>query len=313
MKLSKFKKSNILVSLYVDSYGIKNEKDLNNCIYSITKQHKKVDLIVFYNDLSQEELTKLETILNKPVLKILKTNEEGVIETQEINVEDGESINCKLIKTQIENFSQLFNLGFNYAYSNEYEFYSIIEQEDTVAINWFDYAEKYAQEEEEKSIFLPIIRNTKDGIFQATINEACWVEGMSEEAGVTDINLLLKFNAINPLGCVCRVLAISEVSEKNEEGLFLPMKESFKISHSYEFFLRMAYEDLKIKTVPRVGYELKFCDKDTFDNITIKIPQNLHLLQPEKGGMNQEEIKFFIDLAKQEYFFSEDRKIEFNI
>lgn len=309
MKLKEFKQNNTLVSLYVDSEGLSNKKDFNNCIYSVAKQRKAVDLIVFYNSLSDSEVSDLDSVLKDPVLTVLKQDEEGNPVEEKIKMEEGESLNYTLVSTECKNFPEIFNLGFNYASENDYEFYSIIEQEDTFAIHWIEYAEKYAQEED-KDVFLPLIRHTVNGVYHSLINEASWVEGMSEEAGVTDINLLLKFNSINPLGAVYRVSSIKDTSEE-KDGLSFPMKESIKITHSYEFFLRMIYEDLKVRTVPRIGYELKVNNKEAFNPASSKIPQNLNSLPQDKGGVSQKEIQFYLDLAKKEYFFEEDRNVVF--
>jgi len=160
------------------------------------------------------------------------------------------------------------------------------------------------------SVFLPIIRNNTNGVFVGVINEACWVEGMAEEAGITDISLLLKFNALNPLGAVFRVSDIKESSEPtNVDGYYFPMKESIKVTHSYEFFLRMIYDDLKFRTIPRMGYEIKTKNGEFFNQISSKVPSNLSSIPKENGGMTQEEIQFYIDLAKKEYFMDEDRNL----
>lgn len=322
MKLKEFKQNKTLVALYVDSKGLANKKDINNCLYSIGVQRTAVDLVVFHNELSDTEVSELEGYLKDPTLSYLKTDEEGKSETVEQKLEGDKSINYTIVKTEFKNFSEIFNLGFNYADQNEYEFFSIVEQEDAFAVHWFEYAERYAAEED-KDVFLPLIRHTVNGVFQSMINEASWVDGMSEEAGITDINLLLRFNAINPLGGLYRVSSIKESSlqyeleeaehdeRRHEEGYYIPMKESMKLTHSYEFFLRMIYDDLKVRTVPRIGYELKVYSKDDFNEASSKIPQNLNQMSPENGGVSQNEIQFYIDLAKKEYFYEEDREVSF--
>ena len=311
MKLKEFKNNKTLVSLYVDSEGLASKKNFNNCIYSITKQKTPVDLVIFQNSLSDSEVVELVKILKDPLLTTLKVDEEGKAITEENKLEKDDSpVNYTIVKTEAKNFSELFNLGFNYAAANGYEFYLTIEQDDLFSIHWIEYAEQFASEEENNDVFLPLIRHTMNGQFHSLINEASWVEGMSEEAGITDINLLLKFNSINPLGAVFRVESIKESSEEID-GLYLPMKESMKITHSYEFFLRMIYDDLKVKTVPRVGYELQVFPKESFSEASSKIPPNLNSIPAEKGGMSQEEIQFYVDSAKKEYFFENDRKLQF--
>lgn len=308
MKLNNFKQSNTLVVLYVDNDGLKNKIDLNNCIFSVTKQQKKVDLLVFHNDLTEDEVKTLESVIASPELTLIKKDEKGEENIEKMKIEKGEGVNYKIINTKSKTFPQFFNEGFNYALENEYEFYCITEQEDSFAVHWFKYADTYAKEEENIDIFLPIIRHTVDNVFVGTINEASWVEGMAEEAGITDINLLLRFNSVNILGSVFRVDAIKESSEEKENGFTYPIKESIRISHSYEFFLRMVYDDLKVRTVPRIGYELKVINKNKFNEISSKIPKNLTQIPSDLGGIPQKEIQYYIDSSKKEYFFEEDRE-----
>ncbi len=304
----KEKNNDILLSIYVDSEGLSKTKEFNNCIYSIAKQNKPVDLVVFYSNLSKDEIKKLSSTLDSPVLSLIKSDEKGNPTEEKVSFE-GNKLNYTLVETECESFSKLFNLGFNYAASNDYKFYSIAEQGDAFAIHWFERASKFASEEE-NHIFLPLIRNTMNGSHVSMLNEASWVEGMSEEAGITDINLLLRFNAINPLGGVYDVESISEISEE-KEGFFKPMKESMKLTNAYEFFLRMIYEDLKIKTIDRVGYELKAYSSEAYNESSSKIPSNLASIPSDKGGVSQDEINFYQDLAKKEYFFAEDRCLVF--
>jgi len=312
MNLQISKQSNTLINLFVDSEGLKNENDLNNCLYSIAKQIKKVDLIILYNSLTTEELEKLQSIIENPILKLPKQQEDGSIIIEEIKLLENELLNAQLIKTNADNFSKIFNEGFNYSLDNNYEFYSVIEQEDSFAIHWFNTTMIYFDENPNISVFVPLIRNNVNGTFSGFINEASMVEGLAEEFGQYDIALLLRYNVINPLGAVYKVSSIKEYSEQKSDGKFYPYKESIKITHSYEFFLRMIYNDLKIKTIPRIGYELKLINKNIYLSTSSKTPQNIAIIPTEKGGINVKELQFYLELAKKEYFFDTDRNVIFN-
>ena len=108
---------------------------------------------------------------------------------------------------------------------------------------------------------------------------------------------------------VVDIQASSELTKKDD--YYYPMKESMKITHSYEFFLRMIYDDLKFRTVPRMGYEIKTRNRDHFNQISSKVPNNLSGIPQEKGGMTQEEIQFYIELSKKEYFHDKDRELAY--
>lgn len=310
MKLTHFKKSDTLVSLFVDSEGLKNEILLNNCLYSIAKQTHQVDLVVMYNNLTQDEISLLEGYLKNPILTISKKEDDQTI-NEKIELVGEEKLNFHLTNGDAVNFSQIFNRGFNYATQNEYEFYSIIEQEDALHIKWYDYSSTYFKENSTISISLPLIRNVINGMFNGIIGEAAWVEGLAEEAGVLDINLLLRYNIVNILGAVFKVESVKENSEQKEDGFYYPFKESFRLTHIYEFFLRMIYNDLKVQTIPRIGYELKMVGKPYFSETSSKVPQNISVLAPNLGGVPQNEIQFYVDLAKKEYFFDKDRNVIF--
>ncbi len=304
MNLKELKNSNTLVTVFVDN--LSNTAILEETFYSISKQVHKIDLLVLYPDsFKKEQVDSLKNSLDSAKIVVRqKSKETG--ELEEYIIEADEPITYFLNKTKSNSFAQIFNEGFNVALENEYVFYSIIEPYDIVGLNWYAQANLYAQENEKVSMFFPIIRNTVNGIFNGLLNEATWAEGLSEEAGKADLNLLQRFNCIIPLGGLIRANAIAEYCEKKGEK-FYPIKESIKISHYYEFLMRMVYNDIKIMTVPRVGYEFKVNNTTNFYHTSCKIPHNITQISIENGGVSQSEGKFWMDLAKKEYFFDEDR------
>ena len=83
-----------------------------------------------------------------------------------------------------------------------------------------------------------------------------------------------------------------------EFGMF---KSSLKLTFVYEFLLRMTYNSAKIMTIPRVGYKhLNLREGSIFWNY--------------KNGENvltEDEVKFWVNTAKKEYFFTKDRDIKY--
>jgi len=142
------------------------------------------------------------------------------------------------------------------------------------------------------------------------MNEAPWAEGLSEEAGKIDLNLLTRFNCMNPLGSVIKSSIVKEYCEEKNGEYFL-FKESLRLYHYYEFFMRMVYEDIVGYCIPRVGYEIREANQDFYNEISCKIPENLITISPDRGGISTEEAAFWNQTAKSEYFFSEDNNIEF--
>ena len=80
------------------------------------------------------------------------------------------------------------------------------------------------------------------------------------------------------------------------------LKSSIKLTFNYEFLLRATYNDAVVMTIPKVGY------KHTNQRVNslfwdYKFNQDYRLAP--------EEAKFWVDTAKQEYFFTMDREVVF--
>ncbi len=298
--------NNILVGLYLSEPF--HDGQLSECLYGIANQKHPVDVVILDGGLSEKAIEFLNKTAKKPSLKILKTGEDGN-PTEEI-VESEKGVEFNLIKTGESAFPKIFNDIFNLAVENKYEAFSMVELGDSLGANWYSVANTYMKENEDVGFFLPMIRSFKNGVLTGFMNEACWAEGLSEEAGKFDMNLLLKFNCANPLAAVYKTEELQEYSEERD-GRFYPMKESMKISHYYEFFLRMAYNDIKMMTIPRVGYDFRVDDVVEFRESTSKIPNNISNLPSDKGGVAQEEVAFWVEQSKKEYFFDEDRNKEY--
>jgi hypothetical protein len=63
--------------------------------------------------------------------------------------------------------------------------------------------------------------------------------------------------------------------------------------------MRLCYKSKKIYVLPKIGYNHTIDREDSYMSV-------------EQKRITQEEGKFLIDTAKQEYFFKEDRNIVFN-
>lgn len=306
MNLKESKQSNCLVAMYL--YEMPLEQSLAECLYSLCEQTKPVDVLIFTHSLNTEQIAILKKIADAPYYTVTKRAENS--ETIQEQIPAVKKLNYTLIESaDVMNFSHIFNETFNIGLENEYENISLIEAEDSLSLKWFDIADRYSKENKDMAVFLPLIRNSINGTFTGLLNEAAWAEGMAEEAGKVDINMLMRFNCINPLGAIYKISAIQEYSEKNADTeRYMPMKESMKLSHYYEFFLRMIYNDLKVMTVPRLGYELRIVRKETYTDSTCKLPQDITSYPVSRGGISAEEGRYWFELAKKEYFFDEDRK-----
>lgn len=284
---------------------------LKECSYSLAQQNQPVDLLVLYGGESDEELNSIRTILNKPSIIINEKKDlDGPVEQK--LVESTNSLNYVIEKTNSHTFQKLFNEALNYAILNKYEYFSVIESEDVVDVNWYSTAMRYASKKTDKDGFMPLMRENSNGNYIGFFNEACWVDGYAEVAGVFDLQLLMRYNCVNITGAVFKTDSIKKYSTEID-GQFKAIKEDFKLTYSYEFFLRMIYDDLKFFTIPRVGYEHRIdIPSEIIDPFSSKVPRNISAWPEEKGGMTPEEIKFWNDAARKEYFIGRhDRPIKF--
>lgn len=305
MNLKLSKQSKYLVGMYINELA--KDNNLAACLHSIANQTLPVDLVIFTQGLSVEEINTIKNLAEHPYLITISRDEKG--QAVENKIDSTIGVNCEIIEVEAPmNFSKIFNTVFNMAKDNGYEGISLVEPEDGFSVRWFEIADVYAGENPNIGIFAPLIRNMSGGIFAGVMNESPWVENMAEQAGKFDLNMLQRYNCLNPLGAVYRVEHILQYAEKLEDGKFAPMKESMKLSHYYEFFLRMIYDAVEAMTIPRMGYELKTARKQSFQDSTCKIPQDLAVLPPDRGGLTPDEGRFWFELAKKEYFHDEDRK-----
>jgi len=79
------------------------------------------------------------------------------------------------------------------------------------------------------------------------------------------------------------------------------LKPSIVLTFGYEFFLRLTHNSVKTMTIPRIGY------KHT------NLRQGSIFWNYKNGDekLNEPQVKFWLESAKKEYFFTIDRQIKF--
>lgn len=311
-ELKNFKSSNNNKILFILPIEKIEQVFLNECVYSLAEQEELVDLLVLSNELNDNDQEILKNTLENPWVERAKPRDpKNPNQQEEFEMVSGKNkINYIIQKTQKTKFNEIFNEGFNYAIDNNYEWFSFIEHDDFVNRNWLRYFNIYSREKNFDAL-LPLTKETAPMGFSGFMNEASWVEGFAEVAGTFDLNLILRFNCMNVTGAIYKTESIKNYSEEIG-GEYKPMKESMKINYGYEFFLRMIYNDLKFFTIPRLGYDHRINRiSEKFTYFSSKLPIDLLQKSSSQGGITQEEHKFWMDLAKKEYFFENDRKKAF--
>tara|TARA_B100000963_G_scaffold361487_1_gene397168 strand:+ start:520 stop:1470 length:951 start_codon:yes stop_codon:yes gene_type:complete len=298
---------NLLVVMPINKF---EEETLNEALYNLSNQTNQVDLLFLVSEKETENINeRIREIASKPYKRVFETDEEGNPKSNMITSE--KDLNFAIESTSSSSFNAVFNDAFNIALSSGYKWLSLIDKDDVVEENWVYNFDRYSTEMENISIFFPIVRQVAGGNMTGHLNEATWLEGKAEVAGQADLQMLMSWNCLSPTGCMFKVEDIKEYSEESE-GKYYPFKENMSIAASYEFFLRMIYEDLKTYTIPRYGYQMRMdVNSETFDRFSSKIPSNVTSISKDSGGMTAHEIGFWMEQAKSEYFMSEDREIEY--
>lgn len=175
------------------------------------------------------------------------------------------------------------------------EYFTILEYDDVFRENAFKSFIPYVETNEpDTKVFLSIqeLYDASKGNSEAVgyINETAWASAFSEEIGFLDIESLSAYYNFNVTGAFINTEFFKKVG-----GL----KPSIKISFWYEYLLRTLYNKGKVYVVPKVCYKHTVNREDS-------------LMDEYTKTISQEEGAWWIELAQEEYFFTEDRKRTYN-
>jgi hypothetical protein len=198
----------------------------------------------------------------------------------------------KDIVTIVENdgdtdFCSQINFGVGVAKT---EWVSILELDDEYAKIWLKNVVEYRESYPDVDIFLPMIIDVNGkGEFIGLTNEAVWANSFSDELGVLDNGALLAYQSFNIDGSVIRKSLFED---------FGGLKSNVKLTFIYEFLLRMTHKDSKVFVIPKFGYK--------------HLNQRLgSLFNNYVNEMNPVEAKWWLSQAKKEYYFEQDRTLNY--
>ena len=188
------------------------------------------------------------------------------------------------------NFAGQVNFGVSESTS---EWVSVLEFDDEYSNIWFKNVKSYIDYYPEIDSFMPIVVDVDDkGVFVGFTNEATFAANFTNEMGRLDHDTLMSYQNFQLSGSVFR---------KTSYLKYGMIKESFKLTFGYEFFLRMTNNDVKFLTIPKIGYKhMNLREGSIFWNY-----------KNGEDKMTEDEVKFWIDLAKKEYLFLKDREINY--
>lgn len=191
--------------------------------------------------------------------------------------------------TDDTSFQNQLNIGVDNVNT---EYFTFLEYDDELSKIWLNSANTYINSFPEVGAFLPIVfESDEKGNFLSFTNENVWVKGVSSEMGLLDNETLVKMQNFNFDGMVVKKSVYQECG-----GL----KTNMKLTFTYEFLLRLTYQDVPVMVIPKLGYK-------HLNN------REGSLFVEYKNTIDVLESKFWVNKAKKEYFFTEDREITYEL
>lgn len=235
----------------------------------------------------------IQSILNQSLildeLVIVHTTEESLVEL--LDNYDFKGLNVKKLKwDDSPNFCSQVNFGIKNA-SNQWV--SILEFDDEYSSIWFKNVKKYMDVYPNVQIFLPVVVDTDEkGVFAGFTNEATFAANFTQEISILTNEVLQNYQNFQTSGAVFNKKIIED---------FGGFKPSIKLTFVYEFLLRMTYNSVLIMTIPKLGYKhTNLREGSIFWNYKYGEEKVL-----------DDEVKFWVQSAKKEQFFVEDRSIKY--
>jgi glycosyltransferase involved in cell wall biosynthesis len=222
-------------------------------------------------------------------LVIIHTQEESLID--HLNSYDFGDLNVtKLLWDKDPSYASQVNYGIENAKGT---WVSLFEFDDEYSSIWFKNVQKYIESFPEVQMFLPVVVETDEkGLFAGFTNEATFAANFSQEMGILTNDTLQEYQNFQTAGSVFKKSIIKD---------FGGFKPSVKLTFIYEFLLRLTYNSVSIMTIPRLGYK------------HVNLREGSIFWNYKFGGdkMIEDEVKFWIQTAKREYFFTDDRAIKY--
>ena len=238
---------------------------LDNSIKSVEQFHNDVNLSIVCPPSLKTELVNLSEVLE---IEVISNN--------------GKTDFCSQVNLGIEKCKT--------------EWFSILEIDDEYKSIWLKSTNEYVKTYTDVDVFLPVVKDINvDGNFVSFTNESTWAYGFTEKQGILDNEVLLDFQNYQISGGLYRTQVIKDNGS---------LKENIKLTFGYEFLLRLTHNNIKVMTVPRVGYQhLNFREDSLFWSYK----------NDETNKVSEDEAKFWLETAKKEFFFKNKRDVNYEI
>jgi len=235
-----------------------------------------------------DSIKKQQIAINE--LIIVHSDEESLC--NKLNSFDFGDLNVVKVLNSSEHtdYATQVNLGVQNAKSNWVSFF---EHDDEYSFIWFKNVNDYIQYHPECDGFLPIVVDVDEtDVFAGYTNEATFAASFNTEIGILTNDLLNQYQNFQTSGMVVK---------KSTLDNFGGFKKSMKLTFVYEFLLRLTYNSARIMTIPRLGYK----------HVNMRESSLFWSYKNGNNVLTDNEVKFWIDTAKKEYFFTNDRDIKY--
>jgi hypothetical protein len=220
---------------------------------------------------------------------IVHTNEEQLV-TLLNDYDFGNLTVNKLLWDKQANYCDQVNYGIK---NTKGTWVSLFEFDDEYSSIWFKNVDKYITSYPEVQMFLPVVVETDEkGLFAGFTNEATFAANFTQEMGFLTNETLQEYQNFQTAGSVFK----KEIVED-----FGGFKSSIKLTFIYEFLLRLTYNSVQIMTIPKLGYK----------HVNLREGSIFWNYKNGDEKMIEDEVKFWIQTAKKEYFFPDDRVIKY--
>jgi len=222
-------------------------------------------------------------------LIIVHTQEETLITVLD-NYDFGNINVTKVLWDKEPNYASQINYGVEQAKGT---WVSLLEFDDEYSAIWFKNVKKYSESYPDVQMFLPVVVEVDDkGMFAGFTNEATFAANFTQEMGFLTNETLQDYQNFQTAGSVIKKSVFED---------FGGFKPSIKLTFVYEFLLRLSYNSVSIMTIPKLGYK----------HINMREGSIFWTYKNGENKMLDDEVKFWIQTAKKEYFFTDDRVIKY--
>ena len=241
-----------------------------------------------YKEMLNNALESVEDFHNDVKVSVICPNE---VKTELTNLSDKLEINYIINEGKTDFCSQV-NLGIEKC---DTEWFTILEVDDQFKPIWLKSISDYQKIYSDVDVFLPIVKDiNSEGKFVSFTNESAWAYGFTDMQGFIDNEVLLEYQNYQISGGLYRTQKIKDNGS---------LKENIKLTFGYEFLLRLTHNGVRVMTVPRVGYQ----------HVNLREDSLFWLYKNDESSLlSENEVKFWLDSAKKEFFFKNKRDVNYN-